>query len=159
MILLQLNEQLVKLDGLLRKISLNEYMYKSKYLANATIGEHTRHIIELLKCVLNGYDIEQIDYINRERNLLIENDIDVALQLIGQIKKQINLPDKIVHICDGELTVYSSYYRELMYNVEHIIHHFALIKVSLIELNVSLNDENFGMAYSTIRYKQSLQKA
>jgi hypothetical protein len=156
----QLNEQLGQLQALLKSITVEQYCYKSKYLANATIGSHTRHIIELLQCTIKGYETERVDYINRERNFLIEGDIELALYLTEALKKQSNLSDKIVHIVnDDGSTCYSSFNRELVYNVEHIIHHLALIKVSLIELNVTVLNENLGMAYSTIQYKQSLQKA
>lgn len=156
----QLSEQLNNLELLLQTLSLEQYMYKSKYLTNATIGAHTRHIIELLQCALKGYETERIDYINRHRDLKIETNIELALSLIVTLKQQSLFNDKIVQIVnDDGTTVYSSFYRELVYNIEHIIHHLALIKVSLIELNFKPIDENFGMAYSTIQYKQNLEKA
>ncbi|MFY8127449.1 MAG: hypothetical protein ACOVMM_03665 [Chitinophagaceae bacterium] len=156
----QLSEQLNQLTSLLQNIDTAQYCYKSKYLANASIGGHTRHIIELLQCAINGYETEQIDYINRERNLQIELDKELALYLIETLKVKCVFNDKIVHILnDDGSTCYSSYNRELVYNIEHIIHHLALIKVSLIELNIENIDENLGMAYSTILYKESLQKS
>lgn len=156
----QLHEQLNQLANLLLTITPKQYTYKSKYLANATIGGHTRHIIELLQCAIKGYKIEQIDYLNRERNLQIEVDIELAIYLIEALKTQAILSDKIVYVLnDDGSTALTSYNRELIYNVEHIIHHLALIKVSLIELNVDGINENLGMAYSTIQYNRSLQKA
>jgi hypothetical protein len=44
----------------------------------------------------------------------------------------------------------------MVYNTEHAIHHLALIKVALIEMQLQVIDENFGMAYSTIKYKATL---
>lgn len=156
---IQLSKQLNNLATLIQTLSEDQYVYKSKHLANASIGAHTRHIIELLQCALNGYEAQQIDYINRSRNLAIETDMQLALDLIESLKTQSILQDKIVHVVnDDGSTYYSSYNRELVYNVEHIIHHLALIKVSLIELNIEAIDENLGMAYSTIQYKKSLQK-
>lgn len=155
----QLNDQLDQLQLLLKTINLEQYCHKSKYLANATIGGHTRHIIEMLQCAIKGYEAERIDYINRERNLLIEADIELAQYLTEALKIQANLNDKIMQVVnDDGSTCYSSFNRELVYNVEHIIHHLALIKVSLIELNIISLNENLGVAYSTIQYKQSLQK-
>lgn len=151
----QLNEQLNQLAGLLKTITPEQYCYKSKFLSNASIGSHTRHIIELLQCLINGYETELIDYINRERNLQIETNVELALYLIEVLKMQSDLSDKIVYIVSEDATtVYSSYSRELVYNIEHIIHHLALIKVSLIELGLDIVNENFGMAYATIEYKK-----
>jgi hypothetical protein len=50
----------------------------------------------------------------------------------------------------------TSYARELVYLTEHSIHHFALIKIGLQQLNPDLIlDENFGYAASTIKYKEN----
>ena len=73
MIFFQLTEQLKSLQYLLQVLTCQQYNHKSNYLGNASIGGHTRHIIELLQCVTNGYDGGIIDYINRKRNLTLEN--------------------------------------------------------------------------------------
>lgn len=159
-ILLQLNHQLNHLKALLRKLNIEQYTYKSKYLANATIGGHTRHIIELLQCAVNGYSNNFIDYVNRSRNLVLEYDMNEALLAMEKLSSIAHLSDKAVTLfCEDDTTIITTFYRELVYNVEHIIHHLALIKVSLVELEaVYLIDENFGYAYSTITYKQQLQQ-
>ena len=53
------------------------------------------------------------------------------------------------------LPVFTTYFREIIYNTEHTIHHLALIKVALIEMQlIDLVDDSFGMAYATIKYKK-----
>jgi hypothetical protein len=48
----------------------------------------------------------------------------------------------------------TSFERELVYCLDHAIHHQALIKIGLKELDcVDLVNGNFGVAYSTIRYR------
>lgn len=159
-ILEQLKEQLHTLTGLLSQLSKEQYTYKSRYLANATIGGHSRHIIELLQCAVIGYYGNYIDYINRQRNLSLENNIDEAIAAVLQLLDEVNLSDKALTLfCEDNTTIVTTYYRELVYNVEHIIHHLALIKVSLVEMNLEIVDQNFGMAYSTIQYKDKLQNA
>ena len=48
----------------------------------------------------------------------------------------------------------TNYYRELMYNLEHSVHHMALIRVGLKEFSAWHIVENFGIASSTIRHKK-----
>jgi hypothetical protein len=58
-----------------------------------------------------------------------------------------------------ELTsVTTTYYREVVYNTEHTIHHLALIKVAIIDMKLYIVDNDFGMAYSTIKYQASLNE-
>ena len=54
----------------------------------------------------------------------------------------------------GEEEVKSSFERELLYCLDHAIHHQALIKIGLKELELShLVSPDFGVAYSTLRYR------
>lgn len=157
-----IKNNLSTLSNLISQLKNEEYLHKSIYLSNATIGGHTRHIIEIAECLLNGYKTGYVDYINRVRNLEIENSRDYALNRLEILKVALNLPDKnlevVCEIENGSKTVSSSYNRELVYNIEHIIHHLALIKVTLVELNLNIVDTNFGYAYSTIKYKNSFTK-
>jgi hypothetical protein len=46
--------------------------------------------------------------------------------------------------------------RELLYNLEHAIHHMALIRVGLnLRFKYVLYQDNFGVAYSTLAAVQS----
>jgi anionic cell wall polymer biosynthesis LytR-Cps2A-Psr (LCP) family protein len=53
-----------------------------------------------------------------------------------------------------EVTIESNYNRELLYNLEHCIHHQALIKVAVLQMKYLQIDENFGVARSTIEYRK-----
>ena len=58
-------------------------------------------------------------------------------------------------VIDGEeLRIDSNYFRELLYNLEHCIHHQALIKVAILQLGHLHVNENFGVARSTIEYRK-----
>jgi hypothetical protein len=49
----------------------------------------------------------------------------------------------------------TSYNRELVYNLEHAIHHMAIMKIAVDNAFPQVQmPENFGVAYSTIRYQQ-----
>ncbi len=159
MIFKQLKLQLKSLSDLLSLLNDTQYSKKVAHLGNSSIGGHTRHIIELIQCANLGLLSGTVDYINRTRNIEIEyNRIlaqDILLHLIDDLKgfnKKLNLVVEELDDTKGVL-VNTSYFREIVYNTEHTIHHLALIKVALIEMNLNFVDDNFGMAYSTIKYK------
>jgi len=151
--------QLNLLGSLINKLSDQPYSQGISHLGNSSIGGHTRHIIELLQCTLNGYECGIIDYFNRDRNLMLESDRLLAQKYIQDIIGTLQRPDKQLSIIvddESEPQISSTYFRELVYNTEHTIHHLALMKVALIEINLNIVSDDFGMAYSTIKYKSSL---
>ena len=162
MIFQQLSQQLLSLRVLLRSLSNEQYSRKIKHLGNASIGGHTRHIIELIQCVNKGYDSDTVDYLNRIRNLDLENSKSLALEVLLEIEKELKRSDKnlkmVVENTSLDCSVNTTYFREVVYNTEHTIHHLALIKVALLEMNLDLVNHDFGMAYSTIQYQASLAK-
>lgn len=162
MMFIQLTQQLQALQQLLSVLHCNQYSHKIDHLGKASIGAHTRHIIELLQCAIHGYNTGTVDYVNRNRNLALENDKQLAIEALQTLQKEMLLPDKLLTLVVTEIgdttapTVSTTYFREVVYNTEHAIHHLALIKVALIEMQLQVVDDNFGMAYSTITYKVTL---
>ena len=53
--------------------------------------------------------------------------------------------------------VVSNVQRELVYLIEHAIHHFALLRIGIQENfpEISLASD-FGVAYSTVKYRESI---
>lgn len=127
-------------------------------LSNATIGQHTRHIIELYQCLLAGYETGAINYDDRERNTLYENDIAAVIDAIKEIQLNLKRTDKALNIFfgtgDSSLCIESNYYREVLYNLEHCIHHQALIKVALLSIKDMQIADGFGVAPSTLQYRR-----
>ncbi len=134
------------------------YSKPCKTLSQATIGQHTRHIIELYQCLIAGHDSGVFSYDKRKRNKKIEIDLNFAIQQLTQIQLLLEKPNKKVGVnfgLDGrEEKLESNYYREVMYNLEHTIHHKALIKVGINELSAILLPESFGVAPSTMQYRE-----
>lgn len=147
-----------ELSGLLSQLSNDDYCAPCQDLSNATIGEHTRHIIEMFQCLLNQYDTDVINYDKRKRDDLIQTNTAFAKNSIDAILARVDKPNKklqLQQIVDGEeLLIESNYQRELLYNLEHCIHHQALIKVAILQLKTIEIDENFGVARSTIEYRK-----
>ncbi|NDI99785.1 DinB family protein [Flavobacterium sp. LaA7.5] len=144
---------------LLQSLSDTEYSKPVNALAQATIGQHVRHIIEMYLCLMEKYDCAMINYDNRERNKNIESNILYATEKIVYIKENFEKEDKeliLEHAISGEnIITKSNYNRELLYNMEHAIHHQALIKVALHEFGNIFINENFGVAPSTIQYRKT----
>jgi len=137
---------------------LNSYAAPCNALSNATIGQHTRHIIELYQCLLAGYVTGEVNYDNRKRDTALENEVSAAVDAVKEIQVNLEQPDKTVRIfCtdhDQAVSIESNYYREVLYNLEHCIHHQALIKVALLSLKDVQVAEDFGVASSTLQYRQ-----
>lgn len=158
MLLKSIRHSLDELIYLLDQLSNKEYSQSCTALSGASIGEHTRHILEMFQCLENSYDLGILNYDNRERNNQIQTETEFAKQCIIAIKMGLKSENKAIYleqIIDGlNIRIQSNYYRELLYNLEHCIHHQALIKVAVLQFENILVDENFGVARSTIEYRK-----
>ena len=149
---------LEELKDLLNQLSNEDFALPILYLGNSSVGEHTRHIIEMFQCLLNSYESGLLNYDDRERNNLIQTDTNFAIQSINDIIKCIERENKNIVLKQLLLKNYASietnYFRELLYNLEHCIHHQALIKVAVFQLDNIQLTETFGIAPSTIEYRK-----
>lgn len=158
MLIPSINNTLDELIELLDQLSQEEYSKSCFELSSSNIGEHTRHIIEMFQCLNRNYDSGIVNYDKRQRNGLIETNTDFAIQMILDIKNNISKENKNLELqqtIDGNaVNIQSNYYRELLYNLEHCIHHQALIKVAILKCENVAVDANFGVARSTIEYRK-----
>ena len=153
----------VQLSDALTQLSAEQYMQPSKILFSATIGQHTRHIIELFTELNNGYETGTINYENRKRDYLIETDKTLAVSMLHKIYTSLNKPDKELMLesnydeqTNDVITIKSNYYREVIYNLEHTVHHMALIRVGVTEVSGIKLPQGFGVASSTIKYRKEI---
>ena len=158
MLIPSIKNTLSELSDLLSQLSSEDYTCPCHGLSNATIGEHTRHIIEMFQCLEKQYETGTINYDHRKRDYRIQTDTAFAKEIINSVISQLDKPNKnlqLQQIVDGEeLIIDSNYNRELLYNLEHCIHHQALIKVAVLQNDTIQIDENFGVARSTIEYRK-----
>lgn len=159
-ITIEVREVLMQLLASINQLNFDEYTEKISLLSNSTIGEHTRHIIELFQQLLEGYESGQIDYDKRKRDIRIQQNIDFATESIAYIIQNLEQSDKPLQLTtvynNQEMTIESNYFRELIYNIEHCIHHQAIIKIAFLCLGKNEIDENFGVAKSTILYRKNV---
>jgi uncharacterized damage-inducible protein DinB len=153
----------VQLNDSLQQLSDKQYTQPSARLFHASIGQHVRHIIELFICLQKGYNTGVINYEKRKRELLIETDKEFARELLTGILQSINKPDKVLLLeanyneeSEETLLIETNYYREIVYNLEHTVHHMALIRVGINEVSSIDVPNEFGVAASTIKYKKTV---
>jgi hypothetical protein len=151
----------IQISDILRQLSEAEYTQQSKILFNATIGQHVRHIIELFQALENGYAEGTVNYEKRKRDYRIETNKNLAISLLKDIRQSLDRPNKEIILVAEDygdemepVSIITNYYREIAYNLEHTIHHMALIRVGVNEVSNILLPDEFGVAYSTIKYRQ-----
>jgi hypothetical protein len=159
--LIDCRDNLNDLNTLLVDLTNDQYTLEHSELSSATIGQHTRHIIELYQGLLRDYECGSVNYDNRKRDIFLETDTDFAVEAIEEIISQIDKSNKElkVHYQFNSGSLYeidSTYYRELLYNLEHSIHHQALIKVAIQKWPEIRISDSFGIAPATIRYRNQL---
>ena len=140
-----LNSMLV----LLKKITNQDYSTPIKHLNNSTIGQHYRHIIEFYLCYLKGLEDNHINFDSRERSIKLETNktccIETKNTIIEKLSSKLNNQSAIIFEYNYTIEnsqsaeMVSNTLRELLFCLDHSIHHQALIKVALIELGKEKN--------------------
>ena len=159
---------LLDLKAAIQELPQKEYSQSIDFMFNASVGQHCRHIVEFFQCLQAQCITGKICYDLRQRNLQIEQSQNYAIDAIEQVIEWLSTaPDdkKLYLMVNHELedegaqtSVQSSLIRELVFNIEHAIHHMAIIKIGLKLTLPSLElPEHFGVAPSTIRHNQTRQ--
>jgi hypothetical protein len=131
-------------------------------LSENTIGKHIRHIIEFYECVFTGSSTGIIAYDARVRDIRLENDQLFCIDKLHYIASLIELVDtdkklrlQVSLTADSEpVCIDTSLLRELVYTIEHAVHHMAIIKIAVRSTNTPVEiPYNFGVAFSTIKHQ------
>lgn len=158
MILETINTTLDELLSLLNQLTIEDYNNPCAGLSNSSIGGHTRHVIEIFQCLDVQYDAGSINYDLRLRDINIQSDPRLAIDAIIALKARLprdNKPLCLIQQFNGvAIEIATNYHRELLYNLEHCIHHQALIKVALLQNGSIKISDDFGVAKSTIEYRK-----
>lgn len=155
-------KQLLQLKYILNQVDELDYSKPLKVLDNGTIGKHVRHILEFYQClfILNANDT--ICYDDRKRNILLEENVRYATDYIFQIMdtlEQVTTNKRLLlksKYNTTELILETSLYREITYNIEHTVHHLAIIRIAVSsEFDYIKLSDGFGYADSTLNYLES----
>lgn len=149
----------------LERVPDGAYCQPLPKLSMATVGQHTRHFIEFFQCLVEKLDPANaagdlvLNYDNRRRDKRIETSPTYALMVLELLEKQLpqlNCDETIWleytdYILGTSGLLPTSLEREILYNIEHTIHHFALIKIGLNIVEPCLElPKHFGIAPSTL---------
>lgn len=144
-------------------MQLNDHSYSKELplLMDNSIGKHVRHILDLYDCLLDADVSGDLNYDDRKRNPLLETSTQFALTKIKDIQLGIEKMDlekelklhQTIGTTDVEMK--SQVQRELLYTIDHTVHHLAIIRIAIQHHFPEISiPENFGFAFSTLRYRE-----
>jgi len=158
---------LSQLQNVVGQVNDSDFRKPVDILGGSTLGQHIRHTLEFFICLMEGQKSGIVNYDNRSHDSLIENDKVLTMDLLGRIQefvlanpidKSLTLEASYDPFSSQNDHVETTYRRELVYNIEHTIHHMAIIKIGVKAVCPYVKlPENFGVAASTIKYKAGFQ--
>mgnify|MGYP002784948108 CR=1 FL=1 len=158
------HQNLTQLSNVLLQFSEAQFTQPLTIYNGSTVGMHVRHVVEFYECLLSALSTGEVNYDLRKRNQLLEclpkaclNSIQDILAKIAEVTGDVTLKlsaNYSTSSSEEPITLTTTFFRELLYNIEHTVHHLAIIKMGITEMgNGIVYDENFGVASSTIRNK------
>ncbi len=150
---------------LIDALSPEDYAHPEEHSVWTSPGAHTRHMLDFLDCLLTGLDAQRVDYTARKRRIEVERSQTVGLR---EIQRCIESLDHL-RTLDGRLRLdvrcdanqewsSSTLARELQFVTAHVIHHYALIRMTLAHRGIEAPYE-YGVAPSTLAYRAAAEFA
>jgi hypothetical protein len=156
---------LSQLNDLVSQITQDDYAKPSEALGKSTIGQHLRHTLEFFVCFEKGFEEGVINYDKRAHDKLIERDKFLAIAALNRIttfiqslneNKQLKLEVGYDVTHEEFICIDTNATRELVYNIEHAVHHMAIMKIGIREIAPYIKlPFDFGIAASTVRHKET----
>ena len=151
-----------QLQEALESLTDQEYCFPSAVLSQATVGQHLRHIIEFYLELCKGYESGLVNYDKRQRDHRIETERLFAIQKLRAIINDLRKPDKTLVLTASlsaehniPLEFHTNYSRELLYNLEHTVHHMAFIRTGIEAVSAIQLPSHFGVAVSTVQSRKA----
>jgi hypothetical protein len=154
-----------QLNDMTTQLTDSDFVKPVESLGNSSIGQHLRHTLEFFICLKQGVEQGVINYDKRLHDKLIETDRSIALGTIASVLDFVqgrpennSLRLEVGYDLNREKydSVDTNVLRELVYNIEHAVHHMAIMKIGIREAAPYVKlPFDFGIAASTIRYQES----
>ncbi|RUO23014.1 hypothetical protein CWE09_13870 [Aliidiomarina minuta] len=149
--------QLNALKDVIAELGDRQYAAASKLPQEASIGRHSRHVLEhysqLILALKNGL----LDYSERRRDPILETQPQAALTRIDEIQETLGAIDSpYAHPLiyqSGTTRLATNLARELDFVCSHTIHHLALIRIIMTDFGVEA-EPSIGVHASTLEYQQ-----
>lgn len=161
MIYTHTGKYLEQLRTLLMTLSEAQFTEPLPVLGGISIARHVRHILEFYDCLFNSLHDGILDYDARCRNAEMESSLAPNLLLIQDLSEQVAgkpaerpllLRANLSAEAGAPVEVPTSLHRELLYNIEHLVHHLALIRIGIESLPDGPEiPENLGVSAATQR--------
>lgn len=159
-----IQKQIADIIGVLRQLSSSEYAQELSILNGSSIGKHIRHVIEFYEALFIAQKTQKLCYDQRERKMILEDNLTYTINFLEAMSQECSLLAQNVPLlmqakyAENNYEVATSLHREIIYNIEHTVHHLAIIRIALMECfpNIEI-PENFGYAASTIQFQEKLQ--
>ncbi|GAA4335264.1 hypothetical protein [Flaviaesturariibacter amylovorans] len=133
-------------------------------LNGSTLGQHLRHVIEFYAALQHGYPSGVVNYDKRQRDHALESCPRLAGTQLAGFQGCLDRVDKplVLEQCydpSGKevIRIATSYQRELVFNLEHTVHHMALVRIGATHFGIAL-PTGFGVAASTQQYRQHVHR-
>tara|TARA_R110000796_G_scaffold183498_2_gene300019 strand:- start:97992 stop:98498 length:507 start_codon:yes stop_codon:yes gene_type:complete len=160
------NQHLNQLNDLIHKLSDEQFSKPITALKGSSIGSHVRHVIEFFDCLCDALETGELNYDLRKRDLDMEKSTVKCIETISRISKNLNQFDSDFPLKlnadysilnkSEQVTLDTTFYRELLYNVEHTVHHLAIIRIGVASVSPLIElEEHLGVAASTLRNKMT----
>jgi hypothetical protein len=156
---------LSQLADLVERMEADDFVTPSAALSRSTVGQHLRHTLEFFVCLEAGVQSGTVNYDKRAHDKIIESDKFLALAAIHRIRDFVHQQPLHQHLklevgyerdSEEAVTLDTNYLRELTYNIEHAVHHMAIMKIGVREVAPYVTlPPDFGIAVSTIRYQET----
>ena len=158
---------LQQITAILTLLASQPKVQQQRLFVEQRIGAHIRHVHDHFRSLFIGLDSGIIDYNIRNRESSEERELQLCVfennKIINQLNTlesqypQIEIVSEINCHATENLKISSSVERELLYLINHTIHHAAIIKHIMKMEGLTCADE-IGLAPSTASYYRALPK-
>lgn len=154
-----LTRSLNELAALLEDTTDQAYLWKPDGGVSGSIGAHVRHVLDHVRVLVDRPTQRTVTYDRRQRDTSIEHDrlegIAALRRTACHLRTAIDAPQDQILVLEAlvergqpPIAVTTSLGRELVFALQHTIHHQAIVAVLLHEIGVA-TPAQFGYAPST----------
>ncbi len=152
-------------EAMLDQMTDDQYRKPAFQQFGGTMGGHYRHVLDHFQLLLNSCDRPEVNYDQRKRGTLVEIDRQAALAATKALRENFlalkarnwDQPMRVISQTNPQSTIpqeaQSTMGREVMYATAHATHHYAIIRLMTLSMDIKL-PEDFGMAPSTIHHQR-----